>query len=217
MKQDAFDFSEIKAVIFDMDGTMVDNNEFHKRAFQAFCRRYGKTLSDEAFMNKFVGRHNNQLMPMVFEKNLSQEEIAKYGEEKEAIYRELYATYVTPVKGLYAFLAALKQREIKLAIATGAILENRNFVLQAIGLIDTFHEVVGGEEVINGKPAPDVFLLTAKKLGVSPQKCVVFEDAPAGITAAKRAGMQAIAISTTHKKEELKKADLVIKDFSELL
>ncbi len=211
------DILQFGAVIFDMDGTMVNNNEFHMRAFQEFCRRHGKRLSDEEFMSKFVGRHNNQLMPMVFNKNLTQDEIDQYSDEKEAIYREIYAQHIQPVEGLHDFLNILKQHHIKVGVATGANMKNRNFTLQSLGLTDMFHEVVGGEEVTNGKPAPDVFLLTAKKLGVPPEKCIVIEDAPAGIEAAKNAGMLAIAITTTHTKEKLKEADLVIKDFSQLL
>ena len=217
MKTDVLDYSAIKAVIFDMDGTMVDNNEFHMRAFQEFCRRHGKILSDEEFMDKFVGRQNNHLMPMVFGEDLSQEEVEAYGDEKEAIYREMYADHIRPVFGLHDFLKLLKEKDIKVAIATGANEANRKFVLQKLDLIHTFDEIVGSEEIKHGKPEPDIFLATAEKLGISPEKCIVFEDAPAGITAAKRAGMEAVALTTTHTEDELKEADVVVKDFAELL
>jgi beta-phosphoglucomutase family hydrolase len=210
-------FSEIKAVIFDMDGTMVDNDKFHMKAFQKFCKKYDKKLTDEDYIKNYSGRSNNQLMPKVFGKDLSEDDIKRLAEEKEAIYRKLYAPHIKPIPGLHEFIVKLKKKKIMISIATGSIVENRDFVLEAIGLKGKFPVIVGGEDFKNGKPHPEIFLTTAKKLKTDPNDCLVFEDAPAGIEAAKNAGMKVVGIITSHKPEELKKADFVIGNFQEVL
>ena len=216
MKKFQLDLQNIKAAIFDMDGTMVDNNEFHKKAFQKFCKKYGFELSEDDFMKNYSGRSNKQLMPKVFGKELNNEEIKKYAEEKEALYRDIYADHIEPVEGLHDLIEKLQKKGIKVAIATGAIPKNREFVLSSLQLMDTFDIVVGDEEVQLGKPHPDIFLKTAEKLDISPEHCIVFEDAPAGISAAKKAGMKVIVLTTSHSEDALKDADLVIENFSQL-
>ncbi|MBA3723853.1 MAG: HAD family phosphatase [Candidatus Levybacteria bacterium] len=216
MKTVHIDVKNVKAAIFDMDGTMVDNNEFHKKAFQKFCQHYGFTLTEEDFMKNYSGRSNKQLMPKVLGHDLSDEEIKKYAEEKESLYRDIYAAHIKPVEGLHELLAKLQKKHIKIAIATGAIQKNREFILNALQLVGTFDVIVGDEEVKSGKPHPDIFLKTAEKLGVKPENCIVFEDAPAGIAAAKKAGMKVIVLTTSHSKDALKDADLLIENFSQL-
>jgi len=134
-----------------------------------------------------------------------------------SIYRELYARNIKEIEGLTNLIDKLQKRKLKLAIATTAPKENRDFILEGIGLSDTFNIIVGDEDVIRGKPHPEVYLKAAEKLAIDPSKCVAFEDTPSGVESAKSAGMTVVALTTSYTKEELKEADIVIKDFSELL
>ncbi|OGY22830.1 MAG: hypothetical protein A2172_01925 [Candidatus Woykebacteria bacterium RBG_13_40_15] len=211
-----FYLNNIEAVIFDMDGTMINNMPYHKKTWLEFCKRYGLSLTEEEFKNKYSGKKNDQIFKGLFNKNLSQEEINKYTEEKEQMYRDLYSPLIKEVDGLSDLIGMLKTSRIKLAIATTAPEKNRDLALKKLDLLGAFDVIVGDEEVKHGKPDPEIYLITAKKLQVAAEKCMVFEDSPPGVEAAKRAGMKVIGILTTHSKEELNKADLVINNFSEL-
>ncbi len=209
-------WSDIKAVLFDMDGTMVDNNVFHMKAFQEFCRRHGYDLSEEEFKTKLSGKRNSEILRNMFGKDITDEQIKQYGDDKEAIYREMYAPHIKPVEGLHDFIQTLKKRNIKVAVATSGQEKNRRFVFEKLGFLDTFDVVTGEEHIVKGKPDPEIFLNTADKLGVSPKHCLVFEDSPSGVKGAKNAGMKVIGLSTTHTEEELREADGTIKNFSEI-
>jgi len=211
------DISNMKAAIFDMDGTMVDNSAYHKRAFKEFLKRHGISLTDEELKKKISGRKNDDIFPALFNQQLSKEEIAKYAHEKEAIYRELYASDIKEVEGLKTIVDSLKKDGLKLAIATTAPKENRDFALESLGLTNAFQVIVGDEHVTRGKPHPEVYLKTAEKLGIDPGKCLAFEDTPSGVESAKRAGMTVIGLMTSHTTQELYKADIVVNNFSELL
>lgn len=200
-----------KAAIFDLDGTIVDNVRYHEQAFIQLAKRHGITLTEEDFiwMN---GRKNKDIFAHYFaEKTVEEHE--KMVNEKEAIYRELFEPAIVEVPGLLAFLKYLHKQGIKLAIASSAPKENRIFVFKHLPIYEFFDSVVGAENVTHGKPHPEVFLTAASNLNVEPTDCVVFEDAPNGIAAAHAAGMLVVALATTHKKEELQEADMVITDF----
>lgn len=207
--------TNIHAVLFDMDGTMVDNTEYHKKAWQEFFKRHDMEFSEEDFRVKFSGKNNKQIFQMLFGEHISDEEVNTFADEKETIYRELYTDHVKPIAGLPEFLEELKQKGIKIAVATTAIKANRDFILNALKLNNTFDAVIGYEDVIKGKPDPEIFLKAADKLGVKPESCIVFEDAPSGIEAAKRAGMRTVGLLTSHTKEK-QNADIVIDNFREL-
>lgn len=215
MTTQPLDLTNIQAALFDMDGTMVDNAPFHKKAWQEFYTRHGMELSDEDFRVKFSGKNNKQIFQMIVGEDISDEEVNTLADEKESIYRELYAKDIQPITGFYAFLDVLKQRGIKLAVATTAIKANREFILNTLNLNKYFDAVIGYEDVVKGKPDPEIFLKAAEKLGVHPENCIVFEDAPSGIEAAKRADMKTVGLLTSHTKEELN-ADIVITNFEEL-
>ena len=206
----------IEAAIFDMDGTMINNMSYHKKAWIEFCNRHGLSLTEDEFRERFSGKKNNQILNTVFGKELSPEEIKKFTDEKESIYQELYAPDIKEVQGLRNLLEQLKQRNIKLAIATTAPAGNREFGLKALGLNDTFEVILGDEHVNRGKPDPEIYLETAKKLGVDPTHCLVFEDSPVGVQAGKNAGMRVVGILTTHTAEELGAADQHVNDFAQL-
>jgi beta-phosphoglucomutase len=216
MQKHRLDLSTIKAAIFDIDGTMVDNNHFHKEAFFVFSKKHGIKMTDDYFAKELSGKTNAQIMPKIFDKELTEEEIAKYANEKEAIYRELYSPHFSPLTGLNELITKFIENNIKLAIASNAPPENRKFTLEKLGFKDIFSLVVGAEQVERGKPYPDMYLHVAEQIRISPQHSIVFEDSPTGIEAAKRAGMKAIALKTFHTEDELKDADLIIRNFSEL-
>jgi beta-phosphoglucomutase len=208
--------STAKAAIFDMDGTMIQNMAFHKQAWQKYLEIHNIHLSEKEFRQKISGKKNDQIFTLVFGRTLTTEEIEKYSEEKEKIYRELYADHITEVAGLTDFLHSLQAKNIQLAIATTAPAGNRAFALKALGLENVFEVILGDEHVRNGKPHPEIFLSTAQALDVRPEGCVVFEDSPPGVAAGKAAGMQVIALLTSHTAQELSGADFFINDFTEL-
>jgi beta-phosphoglucomutase family hydrolase len=209
------DLSEFDAVIFDMDGTMIDNTPYHRKAWQEFFKLKGRILTDEEYNKNFSGKKNENILPSMFE-GITNEEILQYGTEKEQLYRDLYAPYLMPLAGLRDTIALLEEKHKKLAIATTSNAANREFVLETLNLKEHFPIVVGDTDVTEGKPNPEIYLITAKKLEVEPSKCLVFEDSPPGVAAGKKAGMTVVAVMTAHTDEELKSADFQIKDFTEL-
>jgi beta-phosphoglucomutase len=210
------DLHGIKAAIFDMDGTMINNMAYHKKAWIEFCNRHGLSLTEDEFKEKFSGKKNNQILETVFGKTLSPEEIVQYTDEKEHIYQELYTSDIEEVPGLAKILEDLKSRNIKLAIATTAPETNRQFGLEALGLTDSFEVILGDEHVTRGKPDPEIYVETAKQLGVDSSQCVVFEDSPVGVEAGKNAGIKVVGLLTTHSNEELAQADLHVRDFTQI-
>jgi HAD superfamily hydrolase (TIGR01509 family) len=204
------------AVIFDMDGVIVDSNPFHKVSLQAFCNRYGFTFTDAQLREKLFGRRNVDWIPALFGAHLTPEEILAYSLEKEAIYRDMYQHDIVPLQGLPGFLALLEEQKVKRAIATSAPPDNVAFTLGKTNLSHYFETIIDDTHVNRGKPDPEVYLKAAEALGVDPAHCVVFEDSLAGVEAGLRAGAKVVGISTTHTAEELANTHLVIPDFTGL-
>ena len=203
------------AVIFDMDGVIVDNMEYHKKAWDIFLKKYAPDVELEEFSRHF-GKVNKDLLKIVFKREISAREEARFGEEKEAIYREIYTDHIVPTSGLVDFLDALKQNRVKTAVATAAPRINMDFVFEKTGLRQYFDVLIAASEVMRGKPDPEIYLKAAKKLSYPPENCLVFEDSMPGIQAAQKAGMKVIALATSHPAERLQSADWVVKDFTEI-
>lgn len=212
-----FSLAPYKAVIFDMDGTMINNMAYHKKAWFEFCKRHSLDLDEDSFHQKISGKKNDQIFALLFGRELSSEEIALYTEEKENVYREVYEPDVQAISGLHEVIQTIQQKGLALAIATTAPRKNREFILNKLGLNDAFSVILGDEDVSKGKPDPEIYLKTAEKLNVKPSECLVFEDSPPGVQSGIQAGMSVIGILTTHSTEELKNTVLVINDFTELL
>ncbi len=206
----------IKAAIFDMDGTMIINMAYHKKAWQEYLERHGINLSEDEFRQKISGKKNDQIFELVFGRKLSSDELQKYSDEKEAIYRHLYEKDIKEVEGLTPLIQRLNDNNIKTAIATTAPAKNREFALQALQLEGKFEVILGDEHVKHGKPHPEIFLSTARELSVKPEECIVFEDSPPGVESGKNAGMKVIGLLTSHSAEELARADYHINDFTEI-
>ena len=205
-----------KAAIFDMDGTMIRNMAFHKKAWQEYLNRHGISLSEDEFRQKISGKKNDQIFELVFGRKLNGDELQKYSNEKEAIYRELYAPEIEEVEGLTELIEKLHEKNIKTAIATTAPAKNREFVLKALGLEGKFEVILGDEHVTFGKPHPEIYTATARALSVSPDECIVFEDSPPGVESGKNAGMKVIGLLTSHNSEELSQADYLVDDFTQV-
>lgn len=203
------------AFIFDMDGVLIDSNPFHKISLKQFCKKYGHDLTEEQLQSKIYGRTNKDWIPNIFGP-LSNEQIRAYGNEKEAMFREIYANDIEPLKGLIPFLEKLKKLNIAMAIGTSAQRANVDFTFSKTGIGKYFSVVLDEDFVDQGKPNPEVYIKTAKALGLSNSQCIVIEDSLSGVRAGKSAGSKVIGVSTTHTPEELHEADMVIADFDNL-
>lgn len=194
----------LKAVLFDLDGVIVDNNDYHRKAWQQFLNRHGFELSDEEYNRRISGRVNSVLVRMLFGDNLSDEEVRILGEEKEQIFRDLYEHHLRPLNGLRIFLKLLKKAGIKLAVGTSAPVSNMDFILDGLGIRGCFHTIIHQGMIERGKPDPQIYQVCMGQLGVQPEESLVFEDSLSGIKAGLSAGATVVGITTTHKSEELK-------------
>ena len=212
---------EARGAIFDLDGTLVDNMAVHAEAFAIFVGRHGLpplTLADRARLD---GKRNRDIFPDLFGRPLSEDFLQACIHEKESHYRELSRGRLQPVPGLLRLLDALDDRRIPAAIATSAPAENVVHTLRELRLEDRLTEVVRSDRVARGKPHPDVFLAAAELIGVAPADCLAFEDAPAGILAARAAGMTCVAVTTGFTADALAAVgappDLAVRDYDEFL
>ncbi len=203
------------AVIFDMDGVIIDSNPYHKISLRQFCEKYGYHLSDEELVNKIYGRTNKDWIASLFGA-LTKEELTNYGEEKEALFREVYKNDISALKGLPEFLKSLKEKNIPVAIGTSAPRSNVDFVLSHTGLENYFSAILDESDVVKGKPDPEIYLKVAARLGYDPCQCIVFEDSLSGVESARRAGAKVVGVATTHSFEELSHTDFIIQDFTGL-
>ncbi len=203
------------AVIFDMDGVIVDNMPYHRKAWVKFFEKYDPPINLEDFI-QHMGKSNEDLLTILFGSKITEEEITVLGEEKEALYREIYAPDVTPLPGFIDFLKVLKENHVKTGVATAAPRVNLDFLLEHIYVRHDFDVLIDDSEVNKGKPNPEIYLKASKKLGFEPKRCLVFEDSLAGIQAAINAGMKVIGVATTNPPEKMSNTDLVIKDFTEV-
>ncbi len=205
----------IKGVIFDMDGVLVDNSEIHVEAFATFCGKYGVVITEQKLKSLF-GMGNEDIMPAIFGREMDSDEIGRLAEEKEEIYRDIFASSIKPLAGLKSILEELKKRGIKIAVGSSGMEKNVNFVLEKCGIADYFTAIANGDMVKRAKPDPAIFLKAAALLGLEPAECMVFEDSFAGVEAARRAGMKVIVLATTFAREAHSDYDAIIDDFTQI-
>lgn len=204
---------DVKAAIFDLDGTLIDNNSFHLETWKRYLQNIGIDISEEAYRKNINGRTNKDALEYIYNKKMTDEEAMVYAMEKEALYREIYRPFIKPVDGLPELLDSLHQLNIPMAIATSGIQVNIDFMFEHIPIRQYFKEIVNSSHIKKGKPDPEIYLKAASLLNIPPAHCLAFEDAAVGVQSAKDAGMKVIAITTTQTPEELKEADLIIPDF----
>jgi beta-phosphoglucomutase len=202
-------------VIFDLDGVLIDTAKFHKQSWYDLAKQYGFEVTNEFFYRTF-GMQNYQIIPMLVGKELSTDEIDKMGDWKERRYRELIAGKLTMMDGVEGLIIDLKGNGFALAIGSSTTRVNLDFTLEHIAVGEYFDAYVTGEDVNNGKPAPDTFLKAAERLALAPSRCVVVEDAIPGVEAGKNAGMAVVAVTSTRKRDELGLADIIVDSLAEL-
>jgi beta-phosphoglucomutase len=192
-------------VIFDLDGVIVLTEQAHWQSWQAAARPRGVKLEYAAFVSCF-GQVNPDCIRILFGPGIGAAESASIADAKEIAFRRIIGSNVPLAPGIADLLRELKSRGVRTAIGSSAPPENIALVLDAGKLRPMFDAIVDGSQVKRGKPAPDVFLLAAERMGVPPERCAVIEDAPMGIAAAVAAGMLPIGVATTHAAQELKDA-----------
>ncbi len=201
--------------IFDMDGVIVDTGWAHRQAWIELAHMHGVPFTDQLFLQTF-GMQNYQIIPVMLGREVSPEELEAIGNLKEQRYREIVAQGLAPAHGLAALLADLKAHGFRIAVGSSAPKANIDLVLDRLGIRGTFDAIVYSDMVALSKPAPDTFLTAARMLDVPPARCVVVEDALAGVQAGKAAGMAVVAITTTRTRQDLAQADLIVDRFTEV-
>lgn len=204
-----------KGVIFDLDGVLVDSGWAHKQSWYDLAEKENLSMSDDFFSSTF-GMQNYQILPMLYGRRLSREQIDRLSDWKEQRYRDLMAEKLVLPPGGDRLLNELKEAGFLLAIGSSAPRANLDMVLQRLHLAHYFDAWVTKEDVANGKPSPDTFLKAAQKLELPPHRCVVVEDAVQGIEAGKAAGMPVIALTTTRDRAALAQADMIADGLGEL-
>ncbi|HEX8293346.1 MAG TPA: HAD-IA family hydrolase [Pyrinomonadaceae bacterium] len=201
-----------RAALWDVDGTLIDSREYHWLSWQGALAAEGFKVTPEQFADSF-GRRNDEILRGYFPSYPS-EEIARVGEAKEVAYRRLVRERgIDLLPGVRRWLERLREGGWRQAVASSAPRANLEVIVEALGLSGYFAAVASAEDVTEGKPDPQVFLVAAAGLGVEPAACVVVEDAPAGTEAARRAGMRSIGVLSSH---ESLRADLVVRTLEEL-
>lgn len=203
------------AVLWDLDGTLADTEQAHFVAWQALCREFGRTLSWEEFKPTF-GLGNPDILRMLVDPNLDDARVEELSRYKEELFRQETGGVLHPMPGARELVGHLRDLEVPQAIASSAPSDNITFVLRALGMEQLFDTQVSRWQVPNGKPFPDIFLRAAENLAVPPRRCVVLEDAPAGVQAGRAAGMRTIALVSTWPYEALDAADLRVRDLQEV-
>jgi beta-phosphoglucomutase family hydrolase len=199
--------SEARAVLWDMDGTLIDSEEFHWIAWRSTMANEGVAITREQFLSSF-GRRNDSIVPAWLGAAATPERVERISNAKEEVYRELVRTKgMKPLPGVASWLQRLYEQRWMQAIASAAPRANVEVVLEALSVAHFFQGIVSAEDVHKGKPDPEVYITAASRVGASPQRCIVVEDAAAGVEGAHRAGMRSIGVS--HNGKTLP-ADLVV-------
>jgi HAD superfamily hydrolase (TIGR01509 family) len=200
-------------VLFDLDGVIVDSREHHMAAWEIWAREHAPHAPANHFLESF-GKRNDAIIGELFE-GISPEELDRLADKKEALFRKRARGNLVLLPGVLELLDALDEAGVPRAIVTSTPRPNLDLILETLALEGRFQALVSAEDTQRGKPDPEGFLLAAARLGVSPERCVVVEDAPAGLEAAKAGGMRAIGVTTTRPAPDLAAADLVVDSLSE--
>jgi beta-phosphoglucomutase len=204
----------IRAVLFDMDGVLVDSEEFICKAAVEMFREKGLIVKPEDFI-PFVGTGENRYIGGVAEKYNFPVDIEAVKKRTYEIYDIIVRNKLKPLPGVKEFIESCKTKNLKIAVATSADEIKMKINLREIGLpVETFDITVNGIQIERKKPFPDIYLNAAELLGVSPRDCLVVEDAPSGISAAKSAGMKCLAVMSSFSDRDLKDADWIVKDLT---
>ncbi len=209
---------KFKAFIFDMNGTMINDMQFHEDAwYEILVNRLNAPLTRQQVKSHMYGK-NEELFERIFGAGkFSKEEMNDIALQKEKQYQKDFLQHLKLIKGLDALLVKAKANSIEMAIGTAAIPFNIDYVLDNLHIRQYFNALISANDVAVSKPHPDVFLKAAEQLGMAPHECLVFEDAPKGIEAARRAGMQAVGITSYHTAAELQNDNMlcIVDDYTD--
>ena len=194
--------SKAEAFIFDLNGTMINDMKYHGDAwFNIVTNELGADLTYEQVAKEMYGKNEEVLIRIFGRDRFSKDEMDRLSIDKEKRYQKMYQPHLKLIKGLEDFIKKAAEHHIKMAIGSAAIPFNIDFVLDNLNLRHYFSAIVSADDVVHSKPDPETFVKAAQQLHVSPEKCIVFEDAPKGVESALNAGMKAIVITTMHGKE----------------
>lgn len=188
--------SSARGFLFDLDGTLIDSMPCHHDAWVAWHARRGLSLDADAFFAATAGRSNDEILTDLFPAASPAERVAM-ADEKERLYRDCAATRLALVAGAARFIEGARAAGVKMAVCTASTPENMALAFARFPIRDWVETVISPADGLRGKPHPDLFQEAARRLGLAPERCIVFEDAPLGIEAARRAGMKAVALTTT--------------------
>ena len=203
----------MRAVLWDLDGVLVDSAPFHFQAWRELFTSLGREFSEADFRHTFGLRNDTILGDLLGD--LPPAEVERLAARKEALFRRAVRGNIAALPGALALLRLLRERGLRLALVSSTPHANIELVLRSLGVETAFDVIVGEEDVTRGKPDPEGFLLAAERLGVPPGECVVIEDAPAGVEAAKRGGMRCVGVCGDRPREALAKADLVVENLED--
>lgn len=201
------------AVIFDMDGVICHTNPYHSKAFDQFFAKRGLNPSQEEYAEHMFGKSNSYILSHFLQRKIAGEELKTLENEKEGLFREIYADNIDPIAGFLEFLAGLKAEGCHTGVATSAPLANLELIMKKLAFEKDMESIMASEHVKKHKPDPEVYLTSAKNLKIAPSKCIVFEDSFSGVSAALNAKMKVVGVLSSHTKEELPPCDLYIDNY----
>jgi len=204
----------IQAVIWDLDGVIIDSADEHRRAWERLAREEGIKFTDEDFWATF-GKRNDDIIAILWGP-LSPEQVQLLRDRKEIYFRDLIRQTAAPLPGSMELMRSLHEAGYLQALASSAPIENIQLISEVLGLERYLTALVSGETVPHGKPAPDIFLKAAQELHIEPSRSLVIEDAVAGVEAAHAAGMRCIAVAGNRDLPGLRKAELMVKTLLEV-
>ena len=202
--------------IFDWDGVIIDSSEQHRKSWERIAAEDRRALPDGYFKASF-GMKNERIIPEILNWEHQPERVERMAKRKEALYRDIVREDgIEPLPGVREWLDRLRRAGVQCVIGSSTCRENIECVVDVIGLREFFQDIVSGDDATHGKPHPEIFLVAADRLGLPPERAVVFEDALVGIEAAQRGGMKVVAVVSTNTPEQLQHADRVVGRLDEL-
>jgi beta-phosphoglucomutase family hydrolase len=205
----------IKLIIFDMDGVIANTIEFHIKAEKQTLKEIGLNVS-EKFFYEHIGIPSKETMQKLIQENKINTDINKLNERKTELTTQYLKKNIKPIPGIIKLIQRLKENKFKLCVGSSARKKEIKLILNSLKVIDYFNSITSVDEVAFGKPDPSIFLKAASKEKTKPENCLVIEDSPFGVQAAKKAGMKCIGFKSKTNSLNLNEADLIVKDLNEI-
>ncbi len=203
----------IRAVLFDVDGVVVESELLHLQTFNELLKSFNIHVNEEEWKQRFLGAGSDAIMKTLFKENGITDDPTPWVSRRRKLYQTRVAQgNLQPVHGFLSFYQSVQTVNLPTAFVSTGYPENISAALESLGLRGK-HPVIDGTQVTRLKPDPEAYLMGSKTLGVPPTHCLVFEDSPIGVSAAKTAGMTCVALTTTNPSEDLSEANLIIPNF----